>query len=337
MTSNEFRAIPISFFRHKTLTAEPRDITLGQVLDAIRGPFYEMQIKTIRQLKANNKEIEAGEVKNNLHAVTFCATFPNQRRSSMFGTYNNLMVLDIDKLPSEDMDRVAACLEDCPYVAAYWKSPSGAGYKGLTPLNYLHDDKKIDVVDKHHWAFQKLEQRFKEEYNIELDSSGKDITRLCFMSWCPELRLKEEFSSFDLDLDEMTAAVKERRKRGEILPVLSCSGEPIQWNLVDGQKQGSKSSPYDRRTLERIYKFLSSRHLSITSTYEEWVKVAFAIAQTFHSTYGRKMFMKLCELDGANHNEAQSERLIYDAYTTSVIRSDFSTIIFLANRKGFDK
>lgn len=312
-------------------------MTLGQALDAIRGPFYENQIKTIRQLKAEGKKDAADEVKNNLHAVTFCATFQTRRVSGMCQNYNNLMVLDIDKLPPEEMERVRGCLETSPQVATFWTSPSGAGYKGLVVLNFLNDDEKIDVVDKHHWAFQKLEQRFKTDYNIELDPSGKDITRLCFMSWCPELCVKEEFNTFDVDLVEMKEVMKERAKRGEKLPTLNSSGEPINWNMVDGQKQGGSADPYDRRTLERIYKYLHVRHLSITSSYEEWVKVAFAIAQTFHSTYGRRMFMKLCELDGPKHNEVKSERLIYDAYTSSVIRSDFSTIVYLANRKGFDK
>lgn len=208
--------------------------------------------------------------------------------------------------------------------------------KGLVPLNYVNQDKKTDVVDMHHWAFNKLEEMFKADYNITLDASGKDITRLCFMSWSPELRLKDTFEKYDVDLEEMKATKKVRKSNGEKMPVLKSSGEPIQWNVVDGQKQGDRTgTSYDRRTLERIYKYLSAKGMSITSTYEEWVKVAFAIAQTFHSTYGRKMFMKLCELDGADHNEERSERLIYDAYTTPEKRSDFSSIIYLANRKGF--
>ncbi len=337
MNKAELQSLHISFFRHKTLPAEPRGISIGQVLDVIRGPFYKTQINTIRQLKAEGKKAESDEVKNNLHAVTFCATYNDRRLSSLYDYYNNLMVLDIDKLSLEEMARVKICLEGCPHVASFWKSPSGAGYKGLVPLKYLHDDMKIDVVDKHHWAFQHLEQKFKQEYNIELDPSGKDITRLCFMSWDPDLVMKEVFTPYDLDIDEMREAEKERKKRGESLPTLSTNGNPIRWNLIDGMKQGDHADSYDRRTIERIYKYLSVHHLSITETYEEWVKVAFAIAQTFHSTYGRKIFLKLCELDGVNHNEVKSERLIYDAYTTQLIRSDFSTIIYLANRKGFDK
>jgi len=335
MTKDEFTAINVSFYRNmKSASALP--VTIGQVLKAIRGSFYEQQVTTIRQLKAQGKQEEANEIKSNLHAATFCATFSGRRLSSLYHTYNSLMVIDIDKLPEEEIVRVGDCLEACSYVAAYWKSPSGAGWKGLVPLNYVNQDKKTDVVDMHHWAFNKLEEMFKADYNITLDASGKDITRLCFMSWSPELRLKDTFEKYDVDLEEMKATKKVRKSNGEKMPVLKSSGEPIQWNVVDGQKQGDRTgTSYDRRTLERIYKYLSAKGMSITSTYEEWVKVAFAIAQTFHSTYGRKMFMKLCELDGADHNEERSERLIYDAYTTPEKRSDFSSIIYLANRKGF--
>lgn len=337
MRKEELLEIPVSFYRNMKST-EVVPATIGKVLDAIQGSFYELQVKSIRKLKILGKFAEADELKGNLHAVTFCATFKGRRLSGLYEEYNNLMVIDIDKLPADEVKRVKDCLEFCPIVATYWQSPSGMGWKGLVPLNYLHSDNKIDVVDKHHWAFQKLEEYFKNEYNITLDTSGKDITRLCFMSWCPDLRLKEEFCVYDVDLDEMKILKKIHKNNGEKIPVLKSSGGPIQWNIVDGQKQEyRKGTSYDRRTMERIYKFLSSRGISITSTYEDWVKVAFAIAHTFHSTYGRKIFMKLCELDGTDHSEERSERLIYDAYTTPDHRCDFSSIIYLANRKGFDR
>lgn len=335
MTKDELIRIPVSFYRNMK-SADAKPVTIGQVLDAIRSSFYESQVKTIRLLKEQGRTDEADEVKGNLHAVTFCATFKGRRISSNCGQYNNLMVIDIDKLPPEEMERVRNCLEDYSVVATYWKSPSGTGWKGLVPLNYLNPDKKMDVVDIHHWAFNKLEESFKAKYNISLDASGKDITRLCFMSWCQELRLKNEFMAFDVSVEELKTVRKARKSSGEKMPVLKSSGEPINWNGIDGQKQEDRTGkPYDRRTLERIYKYLAAKGLSITDNYNDWVKVAFAIAGTFHSTYGRKMFMKLCELDGAHHDPDRSERLIYDAYTTTDKRSDFSSIIFLATRKGF--
>lgn len=338
MNKEELLNISVSFYRYlKSAVAVPANI--GQVLAAIRGSYYETQVRNIRGLIAQGKKAEADELKGNLPAVTFCATFQGRRLSGLCQHYNSLMVIDIDKLEGDEVQRVQECLEESAVVACYWKSPSGKGWKGLVPLNYLHQKENMDVVDMHHWAFIKLEEFFKTKYAITLDGSGKDITRLCFMSWCPELRLKDNFSLFDVDLDEMLEYYKHQNKSGGGKQMVrQSSGEPIQWNMVDGQKQDDRlGTPYDRTNLERIYKFLSSHGLSITSTYEDWVKVAFAIAHTFHSVYGRKMFLKFCELDGPGHNAARSERLIYDAYKTGGKRSDFSTIMYLAQRKGFIK
>ena len=328
--------IPVSFYRNMKL-GKTKDVSVGQALDAIKGTFYEAQVKNIRQLKTEGRENEAKQQKELLHAVTFCATFEDKRQGSLYQHYNRLMVIDIDKLEPDEMERVKNGLEENPLVAAYWKSPSGNGWKGLVALNYQNEEKRMDAVDMHHWAFGKLEEDFKERYNITLDASGKDITRLCFMSWSPELRLKDEFEAFDVDLKEMEAEAKKAKQGKGERRVLLASGEPIPWNKVDGlQQEDRQGTPHDKRTIDDVYKFLKARHESITGNYNDWVKVAFAIANTFHSTYGRRIFMKLCELDGAAHNEARSERLIYDAYTAGVKRSEFRSIIYLAKGKGFN-
>lgn len=334
MNKDELTVIPVSFYRNMR-SATPELLNIGRVLDGIAGNYYESQVKRIRNLKENGKNEEAYELKQNLHAVTFCATFAGRRLSSQYTEYNSLLVIDIDKLSAEEVWRVKECLELIPFVACYWMSPSGNGWKGLVSLDYINKPKNMDVVDMHHWAFLKLEEYFNRNYSIIIDSSGKDITRLCFMSWCPELRIKDVFDKFVINLDEMI--VEQRINTSKVKKiVLQSSGEPIQWNIIDGLKQcGRNGNPHDRRLLENIYKYLKNKNLSITSTYEDWVKVAFAIAHTFHSVYGRRMFMRFCELDGDAHDEAKSERLIYDAYITSEKKCDFSTIIYLAKGKGF--
>lgn len=330
MSKEELLALPVSFYRNMK-SSKAESLTVGRVLNGIKGNYYAADIQLIRSLRGQGKKQEADELKGNLHAVTFCATFAGRRLSSLYEHYNSVMVIDIDKLTEEEMKRVGECLHADSHVACFWVSPSGAGWKGLVPLSYLNDSAKIDVVEKHHHAFITLEEYFKTEYSITLDASGKDITRLCFMSWSPELLIKDECNRFEVDLAKMGAKTEGQRR---IVP--QSSGEPINWNKVDGQSQEDRTgNQYDRRLLERIYKYLKVRNLSITSTYDEWVKVAFAVAHTFHSVYGRRKFLELCQLDGAAHNEASSERLIYDAYNTPDKRTDFSTILYLAAQKGF--
>lgn len=69
--------------------------------------------------------------------------YEGRRKADLCKQYNNLMVIDIDKLDDEEMRRVRVCLEQDDYVAAFWISPSGNGWKGLVGLEYAEGKMKI--------------------------------------------------------------------------------------------------------------------------------------------------------------------------------------------------
>ena len=96
-----------------------------------------------------------------------------------------------------------------------------------------------------------------------------------------------------------------------------------------------KNNQRDRKTLLNIIKFLKKKNISITSTYENWYRVAYAIAYSFTHDIGEKYFLSLCELDGANHNEIQSKNMLLYCYKNSKGNIKFKTIVFLATNKGF--
>lgn len=330
---DDWLKIQVSYFPNKTSQAT-QQMSLGDALSTIQSNRFEMLIAELRKFKAEGKQDKADAIKSNLPAVTFCATFYGRRISNQYAHYNNLLVIDIDKLSKEEMARVKECLINDPYVASFWKSPSGNGWKGLVQLSYSEEAQILEASDRHREAFLCVEQYFKTNYSIELDSSGKDITRLCFFSWDPELVIKGSSSAMSIEIEP-----KQTKPERKIVPQLihSQSSQLIKdyaWNQVEG-KSTQKNNPMERRLMENIYRYLVRHNSSITGSYEDWVKVAFAIAGTFHPAYGRTMFMKLCRLDGTGHNEEHSERLIYDAYTTMEKRSDFSTIIYLAGKKGY--
>lgn len=91
---------------------------------------------------------------------------------------------------------------------------------------------------------------------------------------------------------------------------------------------------YNRSLLTYIYKKLAKKGISITETWEDWVKVAFAIASSVHPEKGRELFMKFCSLDGEKNDIVKSERLIWDAYNRNLGKCSISTIIYLAKQKG---
>lgn len=330
---DDWLKIPVSYFPNKTSQAT-QQMLLGDVLSTIQSNRFEMLISELRRFKAEGKQDRADAIKSNLPAVTFCATFDGRRISNLFTHYNNLLVIDIDKLSDEDLARVRECLIQDPYVAAFWKSPSGNGWKGLVQLSYPEEVLILDVSERHREAFIYIEQYFKSNYSIELDPSGKDITRLCFFSWDPELIIKDTAPPMPIEIKPKQSKPEKRIVSQPTYSKPSNLVKDYAWNQIEG-RSSQKNNPMDRRLMENIYRYLVRHNSSITGSYEDWVKVAFAMAGTFHPAYGRTMFLKLCRLDGVDHNEEQSERLIYDAYTTMEKRSDFSTIIYLAGKKGY--
>lgn len=330
---DDWLKIPVSYFPNKTSQAT-QQLSLGDVLKTIQSNRFEMLISELRRFKADGKQDRSDAIKSNLPAVTFCATFSGRRISNLFTHYNNLLVIDIDKLSDEDLARVRECLIQDPYVAAFWKSPSGNGWKGLVQLSYPEEVLILDVSERHREAFMYIEQYFKSNYSIELDPSGKDITRLCFFSWDPELIIKDTAPPMPIEIKPKQSKPEKRIVSQPTYSKPSNLVKDYAWNQIEG-RSSQKNNPMDRRLMENIYRYLERHNSSITGSYEDWVKVAFAMAGTFHPAYGRTMFLKLCRLDGVDHNEEQSERLIYDAYTTMEKRSDFSTIIYLAGKKGY--
>lgn len=92
MKKEELLQLPVSFYLNMK-SSSPKEMTIGRVENGIVGDFYASQIKQIRLLREMGKKEEADELKTNLHAVTFCATFKKRRMSSLYENYNNVMVM----------------------------------------------------------------------------------------------------------------------------------------------------------------------------------------------------------------------------------------------------
>lgn len=310
-----------SFFERKEAKAK-HPLTICRILNGIRSDYYKKDVLSIRQLLSLSENKRASNIKNNLNAVTFSATFPNERKANNYEIYNFLLVIDIDHLSEDDIKKTEHVLENDKYIFSYWLSPSGKGYKGLVPISF--DLCKRDLIPMYHkQCYVHLTDYFRKQYDIELDPSGKDLSRLCFFSYCPELRIKDGAHTFFCDIKTTTEVVK---TNSEI---------DISKPLAGVKFQGVSNSQECRNVMNKIIKYLEKKNISITSSYDNWTKVAFAIASTFPLEVGTKYFMRLCRLDGINYNDILCEKLINDAYKTNIYTADFGTIIYLAKRVGF--
>ena len=75
------------------------------------------------------------------------------------------------------------------------------------------------MVTKHKVAFWQLYLYLLSNYGIELDRSGSDISRLCFLIWDPYLVLKDTSSVFEVKYDDLSVPQdKKKIKKEKLLP-----------------------------------------------------------------------------------------------------------------------
>ena len=295
-------------------------IPLFQELGNIkRGSYKDLIIKCRDAIAKNNKALYTS-LKSQLPAVTFCGEFSSGRKANDIIQYNNLMIFDIDNLETHLLKEAIVTLQKDMFVLALWLSPSGLGLKGLI---------KIDGdVDKHKYVFNALRIYFLDNYRIDLDRSGSDVSRLCFSSWDENLYFNKDsyvFTDF-LEIEETTTVKKVIKTQQYVINKNAFATEGF-------NKVG------DTKIIRHIIKFLVKNDLSITETYDSWVKVALGISYTFSYDVGEKYFLQICALDKEKHSVEKSIMLLKYCYnkrqysTSNAI--SLPTIIYFAKQKGF--
>lgn len=133
------------------------------------------------------------EIKKTLPAVTFAGTLNGEARlDSNLHDYTGIVVCDIDKISRAKLNNYKNKLKNDGYVLAFFESPS-FGLKVLV---------RVDSGLEHHksHAFRQIEEYFSYNYEITIDSSGKNPSRLCFISFDPEMYYNEDADIFKVDI-----------------------------------------------------------------------------------------------------------------------------------------
>jgi len=164
------------------------DYALGVMLDGIKNGTYRLPIESLRKLIHNGDYKGYDLAKRKLPAFTPCARYKRGRKLEYMTGYNAAVVLDFDKLTPEELIRVKMIICMCDYTLACFVSPSGNGLKVLVRVN--------TGIEEHKRAFLSVQQFYMTLTGIAIDPSGKDVTRLCFVSWDPELYFNPQATIF---------------------------------------------------------------------------------------------------------------------------------------------
>ena len=162
--------------------------TISTILEEIKTGKYRPGIIYLRKSLAENKTEAYNKAKKSLPAFTPSGKFVGGRKLEFLANYSNCIILDIDKLSAADLQNAKHLANQSEFTFASFISPSGNGLKILVKIN---SDKA-----NHKEAFLLVQAHYESILKLEIDKSGKDVTRLCFYSWDDNLYLNENSKTF---------------------------------------------------------------------------------------------------------------------------------------------
>ena len=162
--------------------------TISTILEEIKTGKYKPGIVYLRKSLAENKMEAYNKAKKSLPAFTPSGKFVGGRKLEFLADYSSCIILDIDKLSKNDLQNASHLANQSEFTYASFISPSGNGLKIIVKIN---SDKA-----NHKEAFLLVQAHYESFLKLEIDKSGKDLTRLCFYSWDENLYLNENASTF---------------------------------------------------------------------------------------------------------------------------------------------
>lgn len=187
-------------------------VYVQEALQMITGPRLIEQTEFLRRLydgiQSNRRALEGSEKNNEglahyvkefeqqyndekgkLPAVIWSGTFSPTRAVKNFQESSGLLVLDFDHL-GDRLEPLFLDLKAEPFVWFLFRSPSGDGLKVVC---------RIDDSHAHALNFRGLAQWMSDVHGVEVDESGKDVSRLCFL--CHDDQAYHNFNALPFELD----------------------------------------------------------------------------------------------------------------------------------------
>lgn len=164
----------IKYYKKMEYPPSYEDITM--VFDIIRQEKFKPQIDLMRTFHDTDKS-KYDELKRKLPICLFTGRYSNFSNSGLVQS-SNLVVIDFDKIPSNDMSNQWSIIIKDPYTFAAFVSPSGKGYKVIVKVENNPDN------TTHSEYLNALKVYYNSPY---WDNNCFGISRACFLSSDPSI------------------------------------------------------------------------------------------------------------------------------------------------------
>jgi hypothetical protein len=168
-----------------------KPVRVGDILGAIKKGHYREKIERIREKYARAKaagldpKSAVATLKRKLPGVLWSGEFKTRRKEVPLDQrllrHSGILCADLDDIPAR-LAEVCSKLASSPYLIALFRSPTGTGLKALFRVP--------PDPTKHRASFEAVRKHVHESTGCEIDPACKDVTRLCFLSYDPEIVIK---------------------------------------------------------------------------------------------------------------------------------------------------
>ena len=164
-----------SFFKAPIKNTIPhKTVSLVQVYNAIKGEYYKQRTEKLRSIA---DAVQARKYKAaNFDYCTFSGVFTARNDKSLV-THSELICIDFDHVQNIETLRQALLADEYFDTQLLFVSPSADGLKWIIEI----DTQKAP----HSKYFAAVANYILQTYSVEVDKSGKDISRACFLPFDP--------------------------------------------------------------------------------------------------------------------------------------------------------
>jgi hypothetical protein len=259
-----------SFYKKPVTNVNPnRKLNLVDTYHLIKGPTYKDVTESYRWL-IGTKEGEEFK-KENFDYCTFSGIF-SSRKDGGHLSHSELLTIDFDHV--QDVAELKSKLLKDEYLETelMYVSPSGEGVKFIIRIDLF--------MGTHKEFFEGVSNYIKGNYGIEIDKSGKDVSRACFLCHDPDVYINPNYL-------------------GEVNPKPTKPFDPKKWldKPTPKSEQKVKEAPVISDTsshVEEVIQQIEAMRIDLTSSYSDWIKIGFGLADEF-GEIGREYFHRVSQ------------------------------------------
>jgi hypothetical protein len=165
-----------SFFKSPITNTSPHNtVTLLQIYIVITGNYYKQRTDHLRKI-TDSKQARQFKAAN-FDYCTFSGTFTTRNDKALI-KHSGLLCIDFDHLNNVEVLSNSLLKDDYFDTQLLFRSPSGNGLKWIIPIDTNQAT--------HSEYFTAVANYIRQTYGIEVDKSGRDLSRACFLPYDPQ-------------------------------------------------------------------------------------------------------------------------------------------------------